>query len=59
MPFRRKPCILSVMEHLRCVVETITYQNQENGYTVIKCRAKNFQDFVTVVGTMPEEMGYK
>ena len=47
------------MEHLRCVVETITYQNTENGYTVLKCRAKNFQELVTVVGTMPEEMGYK
>ena len=42
------------MEQLRCVVERITYQNEENGYTVIKCRAKNYQDLVTVVGAMPE-----
>ena len=42
------------MDHLRCVVERITYQNAENGYTVIKCRAKGFQDLVTVVGSMPE-----
>jgi len=42
------------MEHLRCVVERITYQNAENGYTVIKCRAKNFIELVTVVGTMPD-----
>ena len=42
------------MEHLRCVVERITYQNAENGYSVIKCRAKNFSDFVTVVGSMPD-----
>ena len=42
------------MERLRCVVERITYQNTENGYTVIKCRAKNFNELVTVVGTMPE-----
>ena len=23
------------MEHLRCVVERITYQNADNGYTVL------------------------
>ena len=27
------------MERLRCVVERITYQNEQNGYSVIKCRA--------------------
>ena len=42
------------MEHLRCVVERITYQNAENGYTVLKCAVKNYSDLVTVVGTMPE-----
>ena len=42
------------MEHLRCVVERITYQNADNGYTVIKCRAKGFSDLVTVVGSMPD-----
>ncbi len=42
------------MEHLRCVVERITYQNTENGYTVLKCAAKNYNDLVTVVGTMPD-----
>ena len=42
------------MEHLRCVVERITYQNPQNGYSVIKCRAKGFQELVTVVGEMPD-----
>ena len=42
------------MEHLRCVVERITYQNADNGYTVLKCAAKNYSDLVTVVGTMPD-----
>jgi len=42
------------MEHLRCVVERITYQNQDNGYTVLKCKAKNYNDLVTVIGTMPD-----
>ena len=36
------------------MVERITYQNAENGYTVLKCRAKGFQDPVTAVGNMPE-----
>ena len=42
------------MENLRCVVERITYQNEQNGYTVIKCKAKGYNDLVTVVGAMPE-----
>ena len=41
-------------DHLRCVVERITYQNAENGYTVIKCKAKGYQDLVTVIGNMPD-----
>ena len=42
------------MERLRCVVERITYQNEQNGYSVIKCRAKGYSELVTVVGAMPE-----
>lgn len=42
------------MEHLRCVVERITYQNAENGYTVLKVAVKKYNDLVTVVGTMPD-----
>ena len=42
------------MEHLRCVVERITYQNEENGYTVLKCAVKTIVIWVTVVGTMPD-----
>ena len=42
------------MEHIRGVVERITYQNEQNGYSVIKCRVKNYSDLVTVVGSMPE-----
>ena len=41
-------------ERLRCVVERITYQNDTNGYAVIKCKAKGHTDLVTVVGAMPE-----
>ena len=39
---------------LRCVVQRVTYANPQNGYTVIKCSAKGYDDLVTVVGTMPE-----
>ena len=42
------------MEQLRCVVERITFQNEQNGYSVIKCMAKGFTDLVTVVGAMPD-----
>ena len=42
------------MEYLRCVIERITYRNEENGYSVIRCRAKGFSDLVTVVGSMPQ-----
>ena len=42
------------MEHLRGVVQRITYQNAENGYSVIKCAVKGYNDLVTVVGSMPE-----
>ena len=42
------------MERLRCVVERITYQNEQNGYSVIKCKAKGYSDLVTVVGAIPE-----
>lgn len=42
------------MEHLRCVIERITYQNPQNGYTVLKAAVKGGADLVTVVGTMPD-----
>ncbi len=42
------------MERLRCVVERITYQNEQNGYSVIKCAAKGYNDLITVVGAMPD-----
>ena len=45
------------MERLRCVVERITYQNEPNGYSVIKCKAKGDNDLVPAVGEMPKEDG--
>lgn len=40
------------MIKIRCVVERITYQNPENGYSVLKCRVKDYSDLVTVVGNL-------
>lgn len=40
------------MVKIRCVVERITYQNPENGYTVLKCRVKDYSDLVPVVGSL-------
>ena len=40
------------MVKIRCVVERITYQNPENGYSVLKCRVKDYADLVPVVGNL-------
>ena len=37
---------------IRCVVERITYQNPENGYTVLKCRVKDYTELVPVIGNL-------
>ena len=39
---------------LRCVVERITYQNAENGYSVMKVKVKGYNDLVTLVGNLLE-----
>lgn len=40
------------MVKIRCVVERITYQNPENGYSVLKCAVKNYNELVTVVANL-------
>lgn len=40
------------MEKLRGVVERITYENEDTGYSVIKIKSKGYIDLVTVVGSM-------
>ena len=42
------------MLKLRCVVERITYQNPENGYSVMKVKIKGYNDLVTLVGNLLE-----
>ena len=40
------------MIKLRCVIEHITYQNQENGYSIMKVKVKDYSDLVTLVGNL-------
>ncbi len=40
------------MDKLRCVVERITFSNDDNGYTVLRVRVKGYDDLVTVVGNL-------
>ncbi|MDF2540077.1 MAG: ATP-dependent exonuclease alpha subunit - helicase superfamily er [Herbinix sp.] len=40
------------MIKIRCIVERITYQNPENGYTILKVNVKGYDDLVTVVGSL-------
>ena len=42
------------MEKLQCVIERITYHNDENGYSVVKVSANGYSDIVAAVGIMPE-----
>ncbi len=40
------------MTKIRCVVERITYQNPENGYSVLKVHIKGYDGLVPVVGNL-------
>lgn len=40
------------MVKLRCVVEHITYQNQENGWSVMKVKVKGYDNLVTLTGSL-------
>lgn len=40
------------MAELRCVVERITYQNPDNGYTIMKVKANENSSLVTIVGNL-------
>ena len=41
-----------IVMNLRAVIERITYQNGENGYSILKARVKGYDDLVTLVGNM-------
>ncbi len=40
------------MEYLSGIVERITYNNEENGFSVIKIKSKGYAELVTVVGNL-------
>ncbi|MDE6668580.1 MAG: ATP-dependent RecD-like DNA helicase [Muribaculaceae bacterium] len=40
------------MTKLRCVVEHITYQNPENGWSVMKVKVKGYDNLVTLTGSL-------
>lgn len=40
------------MIKIRAVIEHITFQNSENGYSIMKAKVKDHADLVTLVGTM-------
>ena len=40
------------MIRLRCVIEHITYQNQENGWSVMKVKVKGYDNLVTLTGSL-------
>ena len=40
------------MEYLSGIVERITYENDGNGFSVIKIKSKGYTDLVTVVGNL-------
>ena len=40
------------MDNLRCIVERITFMSEQNGFSVLRCKAKGYDDLVTVVGLL-------
>ena len=40
------------MIRIRCVVERITYQNPDNGYSILKVRVKGYDDLIPLVGNL-------
>ena len=40
------------MIRIRCVVERITYQNPDNGFSILKVRVKGYDDLVPLVGNL-------
>ena len=43
----------TLSESLSGLIERITFHNEENGWVVLKLKAKWHRDLVTVVGSLP------
>ena len=42
------------MEKIKCTIERVTFQNPENGYSVLQATVKGYRDEQTLVGTFHE-----
>ena len=42
------------MEKIKCTIERVTFQNPENGYSVLQATVKGYKDEQTLVGTFHE-----
>ena len=49
----RAPVQKPIAESLSGLIERVTFFNEENGYAVLKVKAKGHRDHVTVVGSLP------
>jgi hypothetical protein len=41
------------------LIERVTFHNEENGWAVLKVKAKGHRDLVTVVGSRPKDGGFR
>ena len=45
---------ISALSDLSGLVERVTYHNEESGFCVLRVKARDHRDLITVVGTLPE-----
>ena len=53
MPVKAHPPSRQFAESLSGLIERVTFFNEENGFAVLKVKAKGHRDQVTVVGSLP------
>lgn len=53
MPVKSQPPPKQFAESLSGLIERVTFFNEENGFAVLKVKAKGHRDQVTVVGSLP------
>ena len=52
MPVKTQPPSKQFAESLSGLIERVTFFNEENGFAVLKVKAKGHRDQVTVVGSL-------
>src|SRR5512136_1714140 len=52
-PVESQPAPKQFAESLSGLIERVTFFNEENGFGVLKVKAKGHRDLVTVVGSLP------